>query len=857
MWQKGFFTEGFATETIEDQIQDRGNMLASQQHPLTNPAAAIGISQSSGANLRKLAIRALNPDIQIPGPTGTFNMNLPYDKASPRIDNENSFLGLVKFCKKAVDTAVANKTLACVSQGVRPGETNIPFTDPDFAKYCGVVIPSLDKSVTLLTGEIYKGPVGVVVYKEDKDIAIENQKNNNYRYPRALPSLNSATYTGGFSPTDDSQPPVLAINSAMLNDILCRDQCKKNAEFEEDHSCGKCVYGGGTDIWSYVKQPPYGDTNEVSLLLIGNQYSPINVKVVINGTGEEFTSKSPVTDLQVTVVPLGKILEGSTFTITVSTTRTLTQSSPKAWIAGVLRGTNPDNSYNYLDLYNIITSDNINKGTPLNAGTKVLPDPERNVRGITYPITVLPEKDVPVMELHGEIPFTFVSSNWDETAGTQIGYYDCTSNPYVTSAGHFDYLSDDSCMKNPSNQDGSSTKPYSSACIQQLVLAAGCSTAGDWWNSPTTMPGTAGNAKRAAISSWLTQHQATATTNVADAKGCYGIDIGTPCDDVLQDPSKTPSKACLTYLYNNAGQNTSIGDTYETENFADVPNFRALNQQTDQYCRPDGKLNPANGNKTLETVWTSGYKDPITGNVLKGMEGVKKFLSVTYDSAVDNTRDINAQNNADTGGRANSWDDCFGIPIAKVPTNKVTHSIIGTGTPPATFKEICTPYTAGQNVYELAEVRSATSTWKNLSYENGAPPTGNGVMWIWGNPNGKGLDAANVDYTFRTNFCNPNASGPLIVQGGFDDLAMIYVNGEKIWSNERSPDNGNSGPITAQFKGGADPINKVAIYCKNLGGGGGSAAGVWLVIKDSKNNILCTTNSIEWRCLSGRQPATW
>ena len=82
------FSEGF--ETLQDKLQDRTNPLAAQQNPLTNPAAPIGISETLGANLRKVAQAALNV------PTKSASA----DPLSPRIDNENSFLGLVKFCKE-------------------------------------------------------------------------------------------------------------------------------------------------------------------------------------------------------------------------------------------------------------------------------------------------------------------------------------------------------------------------------------------------------------------------------------------------------------------------------------------------------------------------------------------------------------------------------------------------------------------------------------------------------------------------------------------------------------------------------------------------------------------------------------
>ena len=52
-------TEKF--ETVEPQIQNRYNPLASLANPLQNPAAPVGLSDSKSAMLRKVTGAALTP----------------------------------------------------------------------------------------------------------------------------------------------------------------------------------------------------------------------------------------------------------------------------------------------------------------------------------------------------------------------------------------------------------------------------------------------------------------------------------------------------------------------------------------------------------------------------------------------------------------------------------------------------------------------------------------------------------------------------------------------------------------------------------------------------------------------------
>ena len=86
------YTEGF--ETLQEKIGDRFNPLAQVQNPLTNPAVPIGIAESAGAKLRDMSIAALNVPKLIPVP-GTFKLEGTSEPIYPRIDNENSYLGLI------------------------------------------------------------------------------------------------------------------------------------------------------------------------------------------------------------------------------------------------------------------------------------------------------------------------------------------------------------------------------------------------------------------------------------------------------------------------------------------------------------------------------------------------------------------------------------------------------------------------------------------------------------------------------------------------------------------------------------------------------------------------------------------
>ena len=205
--------EGFEL-TLEEENANRFNPLASQTNPVKNPAVAIGVSEAKGRDLQDMFQTALNVGVQQADGRGSFKETPATNLTSVRVDDENTFLGKVKMCKE---------------KGVGAN----PFSDPAFARDCGMCI----SSGSLITGETFTGPTGVLVYKADKDQTISEQRTNGHKFPRAIPSLNAAQCVGASK--SDSALPVLALNKEDYEGYRKRNACKTGHAFAEE--CGLCV----------------------------------------------------------------------------------------------------------------------------------------------------------------------------------------------------------------------------------------------------------------------------------------------------------------------------------------------------------------------------------------------------------------------------------------------------------------------------------------------------------------------------------------------------------------------------------------------------------------------------------------
>lgn len=519
--------------------QQRTNQLAINTNLKQTPVSPIGISVAEGKELTDMSIVGLTSYKQHPNSEGGITLSMPGNYTSGEgfldtplsipVSDETSMLGIEKYCKE-MDV------------------TKDPFGDPKFKENCGVCLSAGAFTGTPTTP--FDGPQGVLVYKADKDRAYARKTANNYKYPRAMPSLGRAVCTGATSQEDDSAPPTLAIDSGMYRDAMGRMRCQKDQQYVPDKSCGKCM--ADTNVWSYIQHPPNGTVQNLELQLVGSGKVTITVKGAATTFVNTTLSTTPL------IVPLSiytgapatnAIQEGDPFIIS------LQANGPSApYIGGLLKGTNADDTIYLQELYNTILRDDANSGNSVRTST-----PSLFVSGLNVRVKRLVPKDpLPMttekMRLACEVPFTFIDYS---DGNNNIAYYDCKKGPYVTTTAHDNILLRDECTD---QEPGT----YSDDCKRKIILDAGCSSAGSWWLNG--LPADALTGTKAQIKAWIQGRKGASSTDPVVAEGCYGItSVATPCDGV--GPGKPPSDACLAYLYKNTSeQSATVGKAYSTTN---------------------------------------------------------------------------------------------------------------------------------------------------------------------------------------------------------------------------------------------------------------------------------------------------
>ena len=566
-----------ADPNLDGHMQDRFNPLGQSTNPVTNPAAPIGISVSKANSLRKMSMVGLNSHVQGHKDSGGLSQRLPgglqqgfqvegftsMGKLAPTntalnqyasapdmalsvpMSDSTSMLAMEKFCRE-YDTTKGN-----------------PFSDATFADNCGVCLS------TGRFNDVSKTPIkdtpsgtGVLVYKADKTKAYDRQRDNNYLYPRAMPSLGRAVCVGATTQDNDSQAPTLAIDANMYMDMKRRKECIAAQDFAPDRSCGQCVTNPKS--WSYVKNPPAGDLNHVTLVLVGNGL----VTVTVNGQKLMAEDGTPVVDVPLsTDTPLnldlgnymdggavrGFIEEGEKFVVSVKGVATGTVPH----VGGLLESIVPNGGKYVEEFYNTIITDGANAGNAPRVGQPKLMVGTYGV----YVRRVVPTTPVPTpvaMVLNCQMPLTFINPVWNaETGRTQIAAYDCKNGPYVNSAEDSALLLKDECT-------GQKPGALSIECLHSIIMDNGCSTGGDWYMKG--LPADAiGNNSVGQIASWIQGALAEGGDDPSVMKGCYGVDTSSPCDGL--GPGDTPSTECLAYLYSNMSeQNPRIGKAYTTVN---------------------------------------------------------------------------------------------------------------------------------------------------------------------------------------------------------------------------------------------------------------------------------------------------
>ena len=545
-WRFVWSQEGF--ETMEDKVTNRSNPMAQGQNPLANPAVPIGISEALGARLTNINEVALNVPRLIANGAGSFTQVAPSDPISPRVDNENSFLGLIQMCKEK-------------------GKGNTPFSDPAFAANCGMCLTS----GTLKTGETFSQSTGVLVYAEDKTNAMNEQKSNGYAFPRVIPSLGAAVCQGA-TRAEDSQPS-LAITQADFDGFKKRKACRDSHGLGNE--CARCM---STKETSWI--PKSGGIEPITLWLWGAGSVVVTLGGQVVSGGD--SAKPTMLGEKGLQVLLGKAPEGTTLNIRVRQANT---DGP--YVYGAIVSKTPSNTNYKLPIDRFLEKDTVSGSFPRRGAPKYFSEIKAAC------VKMLPQANKSEMAVDGFLPLTFVEPD-------QLAAFDCPTSPFVTTQESAEILVDDPCL----NPRGQGPNNYTDECLRQTILSAGCSTNGEWYKN---LP--AANDRNFALSVYTkmlkTSNETFGETVPSVSIGCRGIDISSPCDAFLG--GGVPDQACMTYLYTNQSEgNKRVGRTYN----AAPTNLTSMFKKGIQFCQDKGSLNPntSNGLATLQEKARNGYK---------------------------------------------------------------------------------------------------------------------------------------------------------------------------------------------------------------------------------------------------------
>lgn len=591
--------EGF--ETYLENVQDRGNILAAGTNPVKNTIVPIGISESKANILREQAKVALNNPVAIAETNGGTRYVESKSLITPRIDSENDFLGKVKFCKEKGQESSGN-----------------PFADPKFAADCGMCM----SSGSLITGEVFTKPTGVLVYQADKINAFFKKNLNKDDFARAIPSMNAAICKN--ASLDSTGLPVLALTSEDYELFKKRLACQHGGSL-----------GGGCAICQKSGQFSYVDNADpitpLTLILYGNG------QVTVSISGKIFSANQELSDTTPLQVELGRLKEGTPFTVRVVQSK----SKNGPYIFGALLSNSQNDAPYAISLNRVVLKDATTGSTPKTSTARIFPGIPENLTRI------IPAGTNTRIELQGLIPLTFVQKG-------VLAAYDCKSGPYLKEQASADLLARGPCF----TPKGQGPGKYSRDCLQSIVLQASAivdgqevspTSNGEWFKSPEKF---VGNRSAVQFLEWMNSQIPKVFTDITTSKNVTGKDISTPCDPFL-GTRQTPDQKCMIYLYKNEGQkNRRVGSSYTGRISRTV-----LQGDKILFCRPEGTLNPEtqNGMGELTLQSRNGYKGKF------GIEAIKQYLNDIFERANSNL-DVTIPDSQ--GGKRDSWSRCINLPIA-------------------------------------------------------------------------------------------------------------------------------------------------------------------------------------------------
>ena len=244
--------------------------------------------------------------------------------------------------------------------------------------------------------------------------------------------------------------------------------------------------------------------------------------------------------------------------------------------------------------------------------------------------------------------FTFVDTGSYESSL-------CKNSPFITKQASATFLQSDPCYKKGQNKPGT----YNTECLQKIFLDNGCLSGGKGYPTDSTTvsnllynDGVAQSVSE--IAAYVYKISLLSSTGLMDgnkatlkvwsqaSEFCTGRKISSPCD---ADPEGGPySLECLTYLWDNQGENSPSGPTYTVP-----PSARSLfsTGKKNRFCTRAGLMSPK-----LPSGDENGPATNVFSN-LTSVAAIKNMMNTIWSTANNNS--------LSEAARLQAMQQCYGL----------------------------------------------------------------------------------------------------------------------------------------------------------------------------------------------------
>jgi len=528
------------------------------------------------------------------------------------------------------------------------------FDDASFANDCGICLDIGTNS------ENKPATGGLVLTSEDKQ----------YYGEKAIPS---GSLIRTYEPTIGTCPAKRMVsNKAECLRMKKQIECEKNTTFESPEGCSQCYDSEGNYL---VLDAANKSSSGGTLYLIGSG------NINFNGNNRQLSTTTPtifqipnesgwasltlvlqtvsapepydntkiysINDLIIFNSGVYKMREGAgqpginpntqgnSLWVLQSALSEYNMPAP-GFIAGYLASPNATattaTGYFQIDFYRLILSDSETGRKPRATATLKL-------NGIDV-TKMEPGHNKFRMTLATRYPFTFANQGSQEATI-------CRTSPFITKAAAAEFLDSDPCYKK-----GSGPGSYKLECIQATFLANGCTDMGKGYpKSNTETSALLYNGTTALTLSQIADKiyaMAVLTSTGIKPDGtkasiedwskasvfCTGSSISTPCDIPTKETGPLSSE-CITYLWDNSGQNNTLESTYSTSLFSsawslfNTSSESAIKLTDRKFCTRNGTRSPKNANGTDNTTNMTYWKS-------RGGVAAVKILMASIHSTANN-----------------------------------------------------------------------------------------------------------------------------------------------------------------------------------------------------------------------------